>query len=300
MNLSPYNTGCDIQFHHDHIIVLGDFNYRMDTDLLGGSFGLLQRVADACFISKLELAPYISSITNTTPSPSTLSWMNLKYHLLRSKHNDPLFPSTQQLELIDNAIQKSYYIWKQILSADELRIMMDDGDAFFHFYEPLPCFPPSYKRKKGLNGDCGDYTNVKRIMSAFSNTGIEYYDKSDSVRSNLSSKLQTDSIPNDVESESGDSINSTLSDAITENSMNSSISKQHDSLSTVAIDLELDETNIRPPSYTDRIIVHSLDDCCNRLHVQGYDLCDVIRVSDHRPVSMTLQLDVRTIISKLC
>lgn len=49
---------------------------------------------------------------------------------------------------------------------------------------------------------------------------------------------------------------------------------------------------LRPPSYTDRVLIHSLPDRHDRLTVQSYDFCDQLRVSDHRAVSMTVRLEV--------
>lgn len=66
--------------------------------------------------------------------------------------------------------------WSSVLRADELRSIMSDGDAFSGFDEPMPCFPPSYKRKKGdAEGDCGDYTDPLKIIQGFTNTGEVRY-----------------------------------------------------------------------------------------------------------------------------
>jgi hypothetical protein len=54
----------------------------------------------------------------------------------------------------------------------------------------------------------------------------------------------------------------------------------------------IDPRKLRPPSYTDRILFHSLSDRAKRITVQGYDLCDTLRVSDHRAVSMVALLEV--------
>ena len=53
-----------------------------------------------------------------------------------------------------------------------------------------------------------------------------------------------------------------------------------------------DAKKFRPPSYTDRILIHSLKDRKSRLAVKAYDFCDTMRVSDHRAVSMTALLEV--------
>jgi hypothetical protein len=48
----------------------------------------------------------------------------------------------------------------------------------------------------------------------------------------------------------------------------------------------------RPPSYTDRILVHSLQDREGRLSLEAYDSTDAIILSDHRPVALTSILNV--------
>lgn len=54
----------------------------------------------------------------------------------------------------------------------------------------------------------------------------------------------------------------------------------------------IEAKKLRPPSYTDRILIHSLPDRQERLTVQSYDCCDRLRISDHRAVSMTIRLEV--------
>ena len=65
------------------------------------------------------------------------------------------------------------------------------------------------------------------------------------------------------------------------------------SLSTLnLVRKQIDPRALRPPSYTDRILYHSLPDQAGRLKVQAYDLCDQLRISDHRAVSMVVLLEV--------
>ena len=74
----------------------------------------------------------------------------------------------------------------------------------------------------------------------------------------------------------------------------------HESLNTIGQSLStlhlakkyVDPRALRPPSYTDRILYHSLPDQAGRLKVQAYDLCDKLRISDHRAVSMVILLEV--------
>lgn len=53
------------------------------------------------------------------------------------------------------------------------------GDAFAGFDEEIPAFPPTYKRNKadrvglGLDGGCGDYSDIADLLKGFSHTGAE-------------------------------------------------------------------------------------------------------------------------------
>jgi len=48
----------------------------------------------------------------------------------------------------------------------------------------------------------------------------------------------------------------------------------------------------RVPSYTDRVLFHSLPDVQQNLHLVAYQMCDHVRGSDHRPVSAAFHLTV--------
>ncbi len=48
----------------------------------------------------------------------------------------------------------------------------------------------------------------------------------------------------------------------------------------------------RVPSYTDRVLYHSLPDVQHQLQLVTYQMCDHVRGSDHRPVSAAFQLTV--------
>mmetsp|Transcript_9814 Transcript_9814/g.10308 ORF Transcript_9814/g.10308 Transcript_9814/m.10308 type:complete len:453 (+) Transcript_9814:217-1575(+) len=55
------------------------------------------------------------------------------------------------------------------------------------------------------------------------------------------------------------------------------------------------KSKLRPPSYTDRIIVHSLVEN-EKLVPEAYGFCDTYRASDHRAVCMTMTLEVNSCI----
>ncbi len=49
---------------------------------------------------------------------------------------------------------------------------------------------------------------------------------------------------------------------------------------------------LRPPSYTDRVLVCSLPDLAGDLAIEEYDVCEAMTGSDHRPISAALRLTV--------
>jgi hypothetical protein len=57
-----------------------------------------------------------------------------------------------------------------------------------------------------------------------------------------------------------------------------------------ALEIEKAKSKLRPPSYTDRILTHSLRR--DKLMIDAYGFCDSIQCSDHRPVSLTMTLTV--------
>ena len=51
-----------------------------------------------------------------------------------------------------------------------------------------------------------------------------------------------------------------------------------------------DGYSLRPPSYTDRILEHTIEDRKDRLSCEAYFICDDVRGSDHRPVASVFNL----------
>lgn len=59
--------------------------------------------------------------------------------------------------------------WSELLrSRDELTHAMSSGLVLHNFSEGPIGFPPSYRRERGLRGDCGDYTDERRLRTAYS------------------------------------------------------------------------------------------------------------------------------------
>ena len=343
VTLAAEDLGFDLHLQHDHILVFGDMNYRMDSASSGGGMGSLTGVAVACLLEK--------TVFGDDPQ-----WLRRKYNLLRS-HNaaDPLFPSHEELKLLKAARHSARGAWSSVLRADELRSIMDDGDAFSGFEEPMPCFPPSYKRRKGkVEGSCGDYTDALITIQGFTNTGeVEELrvpaaaaalgaqagsaapaaaagggstrgrssssspglKLSKSSSRDASSEQQLNSSHRSVEGQGGAKVvelrqvSGASSGSGGSGGNNGRNDDSGDSDSSPQIQLAaasaqvphvVDAKKLRPPSYTDRILLHSLADRRSRLRVQAYDMCDELRVSDHRAVSMTLVLEVSMHATKPC
>jgi hypothetical protein len=329
VTLAPEDLGFDLHIQHDHVMVFGDLNYRMDTSGSGSGVNSLTGVAVACTIEKHVLG-------------DDSLWLMRKYNLLRHP-SDPLYPTIEDVKLLHEAKLQSRGAWSSLLRADELRSIMDDGDAFYGFLEPMPCFPPSYTRRKGIEADCGDYSEFRSILKGYSNTG----EVENMLEAELQKKEQTNGaaiiksvgrrlkqtvtkdeiafIPDDlshgarsekpsssvelqsaanmtmevgtVEGEADDFADDEEREDATRISGSEKnqkrrkavLGKQPTKLDQKSV---VDPSKLRPPSYTDRILVHSLPDRKDRVTVQSYDFCDTLRVSDHRAVSMTLLLDV--------
>ena len=234
--LAAEPTGNLLHYQVDHLIFLGDLNYRINPP--GGH-------ADASVLSSLAQAQLTEKAIITTSTSN--NWMELRSNLLRAV-SDPLYPSKDTIDILTKARESSKMKWSEVSKDDELRQIFEGTDNFYGFIEPLPCFPPSYKRKTGDAGDCGDYTDPKVIVEGYSNVG-------------------------DLEDDSGPSINPYL---------NSSVER-------ITLTERKKIKKLRPPSFTDRILIHSLHgNSSNRLKINSYDLCDQIRLSDHRPVSMAV------------
>jgi hypothetical protein len=126
--------------------------------------------------------------------------------------------------------------WSRVLAHDELLKCMHNNQVFAGFSEEAIRFPPSYRRMRGLEGDCGDYCDQTVLEGAYS-TAVK-------------------------------------------------------------------GAGARVPSYTDRILLHSLTDLQHKIKCSrgpavdgstgskqhGYYICNALVGSDHRPVCVEYSL----------
>jgi hypothetical protein len=329
--LASEDVGCDMQLQHDHLVILGDLNYRMNTPPvlkggrgkqggLGEGQSALISIASAAFAERAALG-------------DDPHWVRRKYGLFYGPESAMCIPQEER-DLLRRAEKISASQWDSVIQYDEMIEMMKIGEVFFGFSEVPPRFPPTYKRKKGAAGDCGDYTSFSELVQGFSHTGEEpneLDDLDDSTRSASSMSSFSDldtSITGvagmrepDAKSESSTVASvqepaedtfpgSDIDDLSAVPKMEAPLppdSKPKPSRRASMFNIrrgsvmggfdeekkkeEKRKAKLRPPSYTDRIIVHSLQDN-NRLVPQGYGFCDSYRASDHRPVCMTMTLEV--------
>jgi hypothetical protein len=349
--LASEDVGCDMQLQHDHLVILGDLNYRMNTSrgaIGGAGAGKQSGLGEGQSVLNSIITAALAERTALGDDPH---WVRRKYGLFYGPESPMLIPPEER-ELLLRAEKVSASQWDSVIQYDEMIEMMKAGEVFFGFREVPPRFPPTYKRKKGSAGDCGDYTSFSELVQGYSHTGEEpneLDDLDDSTRSVSSmSSFSDTSLTGGVtgmrdpdakssstplrgldESESGsgggaeessedtfpaapspesDEISAALAkssapfvEALSESKpkpsrRGSMFNIRRGSVMMGGFDEEKKKeekrkSKLRPPSYTDRIIVHSLQDN-NRLVPQGYGFCDSYRASDHRAVCMTMTLEV--------
>jgi len=258
LTLSPADLGFSLQKQTDHIIFTGDMNYRIFAEGMSGGGQVCQAVAAAATLEKEYIgAMDLSSIPG--------NWREKRTQLLRSIKNDPLALKPQDASSLMEARIHAAADWADVVKHDELTTAMTEGFAFSGFEEAHIAFAPTYKRKIGAaegSQHCGDYTNASVVFEGFSNTeGMEA------------------------------GPNPSPPGAPISHESNSPVVKVKDAPSASGAKLA---KKMRPPSYTDRILVSSLPNRTRRLAFQAYDTCETMLVSDHRPVSMVMTLEVNS------
>ncbi|CAM9281795.1 unnamed protein product, partial [Ectocarpus fasciculatus] len=134
--LATDDLGCDVQHQHDYFFLMGDLNYRMNTPAGTTGLSILQLIAEAAIVEKAAL-------------DNDEKWIDRKYALMNGPAS-PDFPSEEEVEKLRAAAEAAEDAWDTVLLQDELKDMMTLGEVYSEFTEPMPRFPPSYKRKKGL------------------------------------------------------------------------------------------------------------------------------------------------------
>jgi len=340
--LAADDLGVDVQHTMDHLVLMGDLNYRTKTPAMPNDQGVMIGEGASALLGIAE-----ASLQDMRAMQYDPFWYNRKYSLLHCKKS-PLYPDADELQLIENCEAASLKAWDNVLKHDELVEMMQIGEVFYGFREMMPRFPPTYKRKLNEYGECGDYSRYEDLVKGYSHTGEDKDEVNEDIvgratideggGSDLDSSdrplslsaLNFDSTgraraSSDVERPVSDSTlpavpakaknskrrSSVFAFAKRESSLDlgggedkpspgpkknkrrSSILNSFKSDAQLeAMEEEKRKSKLRPPSYTDRILVHSLHK--EKLSFDAYGFCDSVRCSDHRPVSSVMTLTVNT------
>jgi hypothetical protein len=242
--LTVDDIGFDTQLTHHHVFIFGDLNFRCTSS----PQTVLDLVAAA---SKAEMDAVWGG---------NKQWRKMAYEGTARKH--PFAP--KQLP------QKVEIAWNRVLALDELQLVMGESEIFHSFVEPggLPKFPPSFRRKMGAAGECGDYTDAGLLAEAYT-TSVKEKAKGGAGGDGAAAAEEDGE---DVD-EDGISRSLDVRATATERSM--------------AVKLRPGE---RIPSYTDRILYHTLPGRMGDITPGPYEVCDQVVASDHRPVTATFQI----------
>ena len=166
--------------------------------------------------------------------------------------------------------------WEWVRRLDELTRSMRERAVFYNFVEGIITFPPSYRWHRGLAGPeslAGDYTDEQQLWAAYSTFVVD--------PPKLFS-MPTLMFAQSVASGGGGGGGGGGQDR----DSSTGPSPPTPSSSSGAT------TSARTPSYTDRILTHSLPGKGSNLRWRHYDMMDLVCLSDHRPVSCHLTLFV--------
>lgn len=158
--------------------------------------------------------------------------------------------------------------WEWVRRLDELSRSMRECAVFYDFVEAPITFPPSYRWNRSKSGIelAGDYTDLEKLWVAYSTVVVD--------RPKLLSIPRLPSFIHQSSVASSSTVNSPRNDT--------SFASPSPPLRST--------TSSRTPSYTDRILTHSLPGKGANLRWRHYDMMDGVGLSDHRPVCAHLTL----------
>jgi len=161
-------------------------------------------------------------------------------------------------------------VWEWVLRLDELSRSMRERAVFYNFVEAPITFPPSYRWNRSKAGIelAGDYTDLQQLWLAYSTFVVDHPKLFSMPR--LSSFVHQSSVGS-----------------------SSTVTSPRNGPPSASSSLPPgSSTSTRTPSYTDRILTHSLPGKGANLRWRHYDMMDGVALSDHRPVCAHLTLFV--------
>jgi len=291
-----------------------------DRDLEAGS---MPRGLPSSFFSSSSLPQGALTPTNQQPSAGAAAaaaegggWGTPPAPVLRSRKS-----TSSQSRVVSSQHATT---WAELLQDDELKQGMDKGDLFYGFREGEIRFPPSYRRVKGPHGECEDYTDANILKKAFSTAVREKSLPLQRLNRGLTRFAQSQQQQSQQQQQQQSQIYSTIYSTSSVPSFGSSLAESHRVDSSLR-SLEVEggsgggsgggggdvpsmttrtttmmttttpntsagasssaRTTTRIPSYTDRILLHVVEDFEDRVSLGPYEMCDALLGSDHKPVS---------------
>ena len=176
-----------------------------------------------------------------------------------------MLPSVNSTVTQDSEVGEA---WEWVRRLDELSRSMRECVVFYDFVEAPITFPPSYRWNRSKIGIelAGDFTNLEQLWLAYSTFVVD--------RPKLFSMPRLPSFMRQSSVASSSTISSPRNDT--------SFAPPSPPLGST--------TSSRTPSYTDRILTHSLPGKGANLRWRHYDMMDGVSLSDHRPVCAHLTL----------
>jgi hypothetical protein len=284
--LTADDTGSDVHLAHHHTFCLGDFNYRIAD--FHNPEEILNILHDICVAECSE--------EDCSGSPGGTNWRTRRWDrlFLAAAAADSLAAEARgeglggdlpwAVEGSDGSISSaSVARWAPLLQYDELTRARELGAIFADFQEMPIAFPPTFRRQRGPRGDPGDYTSRQALSRAYvvdlkSAGGGAEEENGDFISGAL---FETEPQSSTAQQKSGE---------IKDEPVDSVGHEEERGGSEAALGFR--NKSLRPPSWTDRVVVHSLHDARSQLELEIYESTDAVDVSDHRPVALVAVLAV--------
>jgi hypothetical protein len=280
------NLSCDVHHCHHHTFVFGDLNFRI-ADFFDPQ-DIVSLVHSTCIAERSSMEP--CGFPQRQHQFSL--WRETRWLQLTSVASNLLNGANEKVSVVQKWKDRKHHLseerWVTLLEHDELRRARTANVVFSGFHELPVSFPPTFRRRRGPAGSPGDYSNRDQVSMAYV-VDLSF------VVEDADESVDDDDRECPAAGLSEANLGSGTTEAMTNlGNESTSPAEEHPATNKPSIDLScgVRRAKARPPSYTDRIMVHSLQDRECRLSLEAYDSTDAITMSDHRPVALASVLHV--------
>ena len=264
----------------------------------------------------LSPSPSISSASSSTSLPASADFLPLV-----NPSNPSAIMSVPTLSTsfsLASSFSSSPSPWAWVRTLDELHLSRQQRLVFWGWREGMIAFPPSYRwhrQKRGKEGGnegglAGDFTSVERLVANAYTTrttakasaavvaptppALPLFSQSSFSRARSSSTPAAAAPSPPLLLPSGSTLKGhpRPGDDAEEDEADLRPDEEDEDEDEDEDELKKDARVIRTPSYTDRVLSHSMPGQGRLLRLLHYDMNDEIELSDHRPVVATYALTV--------